>query len=51
MTKSEKREIRRDYIIVLLFVLASGCTLWASTIRPAGAFLLLLAAGLTNSRI
>ena len=38
MTKSEKREIR-DYIIVLLFVLASGCTLWASTIRPAGAFL------------
>ena len=50
MTKSEKREIR-DYIIVLLFVLASGCTLWASTIRPAGAFLLLLAAGLTNSRI
>ena len=51
MTISEKREIRRDYIIVLLFVLASGCTLWASTIRPAGAFLLLLAAGLTNSRI
>ena len=51
MTKSEKREIRRDYIIVLLFVLASGCTLLSSTIRPAGAFILLLGAGLAQSQV
>lgn len=41
----------KDYIIVLLFILASGCTMWVSAIRPAGAFVLLLAAGWANSQM
>lgn len=49
MTKLEK-EIRKDYIVVLLFVLASGCTLWISLIRPAGSFIMLLLGGYVNAK-
>ena len=49
MTKLEK-EIRKDYIVVLLFVLASGCTLWMSLIRPAGSFIMLLLGGYVNAK-
>ena len=49
MTKLEK-EIRKDYIVVLLFVLASGCTIWMSLIRPAGSFIMLLLGGYVNAK-